>query len=238
MRIHPKDTLFGQPILKIRKVVRFAMDGRLIGAKKQIIIDKVAQILNQPLNTVKEVFELMLKEDYLEIKKEKFSDESYQWIVSETEKGRRLGITNANPPISREKADQLLNELLERVEIINNLDLSFKVQSIKIFGSYLSEQAILGDLDIAFKLRRIKPKNKFERKSDERIEIALKNGKRFSNFLEQLYWPEKEVILLLKTKKKGLSLHNEDDDEIAANAEFRLVFEYIHQYLSLITNTN
>ena len=223
MRIQPKEMLFGEPILNIRKVVRLSMNDKWF-TKEQYLFDEIAKLLDRQLSIAKQVLEQLIIEDYLSVTKEKIDDNFY-WKVSETEKGRRFGITNANPPISREKADQLLKELLERVAYINSQDLCFRVQSIKVFGSYLSEQSILGDLDIAFKLQRNGSQEEFNQKRKERTQLAFENGRRFSTFYDELSWPEKEVILLLKTKKKGLSLHNEENDEIVQKTECLLVYE-------------
>lgn len=61
----------------------------------------------------------MKNEEYLIFEKKKFRNTLY-YEVTETEKGRRLGVTKANPPITRAKADLLLSELLERVEKVNS----------------------------------------------------------------------------------------------------------------------
>ncbi len=223
MRINSKQILFGYPILKIREVIRYAMTRRLSGIDKKGIIKEIATVLGCEINNAKLVFEQLIKEEYLIFEKEKFRDTLY-YEVSETEKGRRLGVTKANPPITRAKADLLLAELLERVEKVNsNTDLVYKVESVKVFGSYLSDQEILGDIDVAVKLEKRGTGEEFKSKSEERIKLAYKNGRVFSNFIDQLYWPYREVMLLLGTRKKGLSLHEED--EVINRTESKTVFQ-------------
>lgn len=211
MRIHSKQLLFGQPILKIREVIRYAMVGRLSGIETKEIIKEIATVLSCTKKDAKIVFEQLIKEEYLIFEKKKTGNTFYH-EVTETEKGRRLGVTRANPPITRAKADLLLAELLERVEKVNsNEDLVYKVKNVKIFGSYLSDQDILGDIDVAVQLEKRVTPEKYKFKCQERIKLAHKNGRVFANFIDQLYWPYREVMLQLGTRKKGLSLHEEDE---------------------------
>ncbi|MEO8415343.1 MAG: hypothetical protein ABI472_16910, partial [Ginsengibacter sp.] len=195
MRIQSKQILFGQPVLKIREVVRFAMTGRLSGIKKIEINNEIAKILSCTIKDAKLVFEQLLKEEYLILEKKKWRDTFY-YEITETEKGRRLGVTRANPPITRAKADLLLAELLERVNMVNNdPGLVYMVENVKVFGSYLSKMEILGDIDVAIKLEKKVTGEEFKSKSEARIRLALKNGRTFSDFLDKLYWPCREVML-------------------------------------------
>ena len=224
MRINRKELLFGVPILKIREVLRYAMMERLSFETRDLIIEEVARLIKQPVNIAKGVFNHLIREEYLIMEHEKTGNDFY-WKVSETEKGRRLGVTKANPPISREKADQLLKELLERAAEINrNEDLAYIVETVKVFGSYLSEEEVLGDIDVAVTLSRRDNNEVFKQKSDARIKLANKNGRHFSNIVDRYSWPQREVLLLLSTKKKGLSLHHAD--EIIDRTEYKLVYQY------------
>lgn len=225
MRINSKQILLGYPILKIREVIRHAMAGRLSGIKKAEIINEIATVLGGTIKDAKLVFEQLIKEEYLIFEKKKIGNNLYL-EVTETEKGRRLGVTRANPPITRAKADLLLSELLERVEKINSdTDLVYKVEKVSVFGSYLSGQEILGDIDVAIKLEKKVSGDEFISKNEERIKLAHKNGRTFSSFIDQLYWPRQEVMLQLNTRKKGLSLHYDGDDEVLNRTETKTVFQ-------------
>jgi hypothetical protein len=39
---------------------------------------------------------------------------------------------------------------------------------------------------------------------------AVENGRRFSNIVETIYWPQYEAILFFKSRSRGLSLHGSD----------------------------
>ena len=225
MRINSKQILFGHSILKIREVIRNAMTGRLSGIEQNDIIKEIATVLTCSIKDAKLVFEKLIKEEYLIFEKKRIGNNLYH-EVTETEKGRRLGVTRANPSITRAKADLLLTELLERVEKVNsNAELVYKVENVKVFGSYLSDQKILGDIDVAVKLEKRVTGEELKSKSEERIKLAHKNGRTFSNFIDQLYWPCQEVKLQLSTRKKGLSLHYDGEDEVLNRTETKTVFQ-------------
>lgn len=226
MQIDSKEILFGQPILKIREVVRQAMKGRLWGNTKAEVTERVAKVLKQPEEVAKQLIRKLIEDDYLILTKEKLSD-IYQYELKETEKGRRFGIANASKPISRQKATQLLNELIERAKSINeNGELIYFVESIKVFGSYLSNKDTLGDLDVGVKLTRKHKPGDFTKHNQKRIALAKANGRQFSNSTEQLIWPHREVMLMLKAKQRGLSLHDEDEDEVLKMTETKLVYHH------------
>lgn len=221
MQLNPKETLFDHPILKVREVVRQAMRDRLWGASEKELHEKVARALKQSRVSAQELVKQLVGEGYLLFEKKEFRD-VVQFELKETEKGRRFGLANATKPISREKATQLLNELIERAKAINKREeLAYYVKSIKVFGSYLSEKDTLGDLDVGVKLAR---KNNFKELKDKRIELARQSRRQFNNYSEVLDWPHREVMMLLKARKRGLSLHDVDEDEVFEVTETKLVF--------------
>ena len=226
MRINSKEKLFGQPILKIREVVRYAMTERLRSIQKAMIFEEVSRILGQSTVVAKTVIEQLIKEEYLVLKKVKYGC-SFQYELSETEKGRRFGVATADPPITREKANQLLKELIERAMAINaNDDYVCFVERLSVFGSYLSDKTLLSDLDVFFKIAQKYEGDEYREKRDQRVKLAFRSGRTFSNYVEQIYWPEREVLLALKTRKKGLSLHDETSDEVFGKTESKVVYEF------------
>ena len=226
MQINSKEILFGLPILTIREVVRQAMKERLWGNSEEEVSTIVAKVLNQPDVVAKQLIKQLIEDDYLILTKEKLGD-ICQYELTETEKGRRFGIANASKPISRQKATQLLNELIERAKAINvNDEFVYFVESIKVFGSYLSDKDTLGDLDIGVKLSRKYENDNFSQHNQQRINLAITKGRNFNNYFEEISWPNREVILMLKGKQRGLSLHDEDEDEVLKITETKLVYQY------------
>lgn len=226
MKINPKDTLFKQPILRVRAVIRDAMMERLKSIEKDFIEERVAMLLKQTKPVARKVIKQLEQEGYIVLQKVKYGD-IFQYELTETEKGRRFGVATANPAISRLKAEQLLNELIERAKQVNaNKELVYFVERIKVFGSYLSGKETLGDLDVAVKLTRKYEGDNFIKENQKRVHLAIRNNRRFSNYTDEIYWPHREVMLMLKTKKKGLSLHDEDSDEVVSKTTTEIVYEF------------
>jgi predicted nucleotidyltransferase len=223
MRINPKDTLFDYPILKIREIIRMAMKEELYSSQEDIK-KQVSKFIGASEADGKNLLNILLDEKYLTINTQKVTDSVY-WVITVTEKGRRLGVTWANPPITRAKADNLLQELLERVKEVNNhKEYLYKVESVKVFGSYLSDKEILGDLDVAIKVMPKAKGDSFIEWNHARAALALNKGRRFNNYVQQLDWARREVLIHLSTRKKGLSIHFEGDDDVLDKVQFKEVY--------------
>jgi predicted nucleotidyltransferase len=125
-----------------------------------------------------------------------------------------LRIARSVPPIKRDKADKILKEFMQRVEEINTSDYYlYRVSKILLFGSYIKEDAVnFGDIDIAFELeRKIENPDEFQKLNRDFYENAEDDGKRFSSFIEKLFYSETVVILKLKNRNRYISLHKDDD---------------------------
>ncbi len=227
MRINSKEVLFGQPILKIREVVKQAMLQRLRSTNRNEILSLVAKILKKSDSEAEQVIIKMIEEEYLTFKEKPVFDNLIEHHLTASVKGRRFGIATASPPLSREKATRLLNELIERAKSINgNDDLVYYVENLCVFGSYLSEVEILSDLDVGFKLVQKYLDDEFDNKSQARIDLAFEKGRHFRDFLDRLSWPQKEIILMLKAKQIGLGLHDQDVDKVFKVTESKIVYQY------------
>lgn len=226
MNINSKDTMFDLPILKVREVLRQAVKGRLWGSSRNEVIIKVANILNQTTSTAQKLVTQLSKENYITWKEEKFQ-EDVQFELSETDKGRRLSMATAAAPISKTKATGILNDLIERAKSINkNEDLVFLVERIVVFGSYLSEKELLGDLDVGVKLTRRYNGSRFTKHNQERIKLAKSGGRKFNNSTDELNWSFWEVMLMLKARKRGLSIHDISEDEVFNVTETKVVYQF------------
>jgi len=226
MNINPKETMFGLPILKVREVLRHALKERLWGDSSKKVTGKVTQILKQPTTVAQELVNQLLNENYIFWEKEKFPD-GVQYKLSETEKGRRFGIAKATTPLTRTKANELLQNLIERAKSINeNPEFVFFVERIEVFGSYLTDKELLGDLDVGVKLDRRYNGRLFTQHNQQRIEMAKSSGRSFNNSTDQLNWPYLEVILMLKARKRGLSIHDINEDEVFSVAETKVVYQF------------
>jgi len=123
-----------------------------------------------------------------------------------------LANASAGSPISRKKAQEILEELFKRAEAINS-DRSFTwgVKALIVFGSYMDlSKEKLGDVDVAMDLAR-KPSLRPEH-DDAQTRKDARSGKRFSSFLEQIAWQQIKIHKALKAGKRGLSLHSAKQD--------------------------
>lgn len=129
---------------------------------------------------------------------------SYETTIA----GNALGIAKAGKRVPRESAERILREFLNRARSVNEQrHLADVVESGVVFGSYLSKKEHLNDLDIAVELKgRENDKAAQEILEKERLAKAFESGRRFANIVEELYWPQTEVLRILKNRSRTISL--------------------------------
>lgn len=133
------------------------------------------------------------------------------WNVSE--KGLALASARASKPVTRATAERALAQLMERVVEVNTSDrYVYRVSKLVVFGSYLSNRPDLGDVDVAYELKPRFSGEEFERRCNASSRRALRAGRQFKGFLDQLFWPNQEVVLFLKSRSRVLSLHSLEQD--------------------------
>jgi predicted nucleotidyltransferase len=126
--------------------------------------------------------------------------------------GRQIGNASFAKRMPRSKADLLLRDLLMRAAEINvRTELTHRVAQIDVFGSYLSEAEDLGDLDIAVRLElRVEYARNLVEASLERAEAS---GRKLT-FLERLGYSEREVLEIIKCRRREISIHDFSDLEL------------------------
>lgn len=124
-----------------------------------------------------------------------------------TIRGNALGMAKASKPVTRASAGSVLRGLLSRVKAVNDRqDLAYKVESVVVFGSYLSEAKRVNDLDVAVELKpRSTDDATWERLCNASHERAAVAGRRFRNVVEQVGWPQLEVLGILKNRSRTIS---------------------------------
>ncbi len=145
-----------------------------------------------------------------------------------TDSGIRLRAATAAQPLYRKTANRLLEDLLKRIEALNK-DGRFLawVEKAVVFGSYLGDTDRLGDVDVAVQLLRREPDfDKHMEANRRRVSKEMESGRHFSNIVEQLYWWNREAMLFLQYRKRGLSLHEyESTRSILKSAAHRVIFQ-------------
>jgi len=201
MRIDKSQIIGGYSIVELRKF--FKKHDEYIDRNR---IKRFFEISDKKVN---EFINLLLTEEYLEtVDKSNRKDELYRT----TEKALRLASSSLLKPIKREKADQFLAALLERVDVVKEEDqYLLYVGYLGIFGSYITEQDELGDLDLIVELKR---KEKFSGDWLEHTLSQAKNsGKRFGSFFDRLSYSEKKVFDFLKKRSPYLHFSSKEEAE-------------------------
>jgi hypothetical protein len=82
-----------------------------------------------------------------------------------------------------------------------------------VFGSYLDPaDDPLGDLDLAISTVRRETDGK--QYVDKVLAYAQASGRHFSAFQERLFWPARELRMILKNCSPGISITDEDIREL------------------------
>jgi predicted nucleotidyltransferase len=129
------------------------------------------------------------------------------------DQGHMLAIASAAKPISRKTANRVLREFIERVELVNaSNEYAYRVESVVLFGSILSDKERLGDVDVAIELQAAtRDLEEFQKRLGDRWSAALESDRSFSSNFELLAWPDIEVRRFLKSRSRSLSLHRLSD---------------------------
>jgi hypothetical protein len=145
----------------------------------------------------------------------------YQWIT--TIKGNALAQASFGKPISRKTATRHLEEVVARARSYNaSPDYLLTIASIKVFGSYL-DRAVdsLGDLDLAITV--VRRETDGDRYVNQVLEYAHASGRNFGSFIDELFWPRRELQMILKKRSPAISITNEDVSKLTDR--FRSVYE-------------
>jgi hypothetical protein len=144
-----------------------------------------------------ELLACLAEAGFLERQVRQWDGESHvEWAT--TVRGGALANASFLKPMTREKAQWLLEGVLERASTYNaDPAKPTWVERIAIFGSFLDRDAAdFGDLDLQVEL--------VSRPADDLVEAKLAyaraSGRSFSTFMDQLFWAEKEARQVLKNR--------------------------------------
>src|ERR1700721_1380474 len=113
-------------------------------------------------------------------------------------------------PISRATARRHLVQVVDRARAYNaDPARLLSIGEIAVFGSYLDPvSGYPGDLDLAVSVvRRDSDRDLYVRKV---LAYARASGRRFDAFHELLYWPARELRMILKNRSPAISITDED----------------------------
>jgi predicted nucleotidyltransferase len=219
MRIDAKDKIADVEILKVRDFLRRVnntdeWEDNFVVHRLKISPKKANRLINE-LN----------RKGYIEPIRIYEQKQFYR----KTLKGSTLGLASAAKPVTRNTANKIISEFMDRVKQVNS-DPSYlvKVKKVLVFGSYLTDAIRINDIDVAVELtwKENHPMVLNEDKAQLALNLSIiaeDKGKKFSSFIDRLEWPEHEVRLFLKSRSRTLSIHS-IHDEILNRVEYRVFF--------------
>ncbi len=219
MRISKADLVAGYPAVEIRNCLRKAGDSTFVPT---FLGDAMGIPSVDARRLVKALAGLGLIERDPTCKK--IGGEGPCWRV--TLNGRTFALAKASRPLPRRSAEKRVAEFLKRVKTVrDDPGFLYRVKRVVAFGSYLEDTATLGDIDLAVELvAKERNPERAHQINEKRIREAREHGRRFSNIVDELYWPQREVMLFLKSRSRSLSLHD-TDDPILSISKTRVLFE-------------
>jgi predicted nucleotidyltransferase len=132
-----------------------------------------------------------------------------QWWVT-TIKGNALANASFGKPISRATATRLLGQVIERARAYNaDPARLLTITEIVVFGSYFDPAVDpLGDLDLA--VSTVRRDTDGQRYVNKVLEYAIASERSFGTFTERLFWPARELQMILKNRSPAISITDED----------------------------
>jgi DNA-binding PadR family transcriptional regulator len=157
-------------------------------------------------------------------------------VFQVTNKGQALANASAARPIHRKTAERVLEQFLERVQLVNSMpEYAYRVEHVVLFGSMLSDIDRLGDVDVAVQLQpKVSEDAALEEWSMARRRAAEARGRNFYGVLDWAMWPTQEIFLQLKSRSSSLSLHDFCEVERMPNVRYRVLLGEPQQIAALI----
>lgn len=141
------------------------------------------------------------------------SDGDVWWDT--TIQGNVLAMASFGKPISRKTADRLVSGLLERAQTYNaDPDKPLFITTLRVYGSYLSPEIDpIGDIDIELTYGR--------RITDQKAmsEYTRASGRSFNTYMDQLLWPQTELVQHLKKRSAFINITLEDITRITDRSD-------------------
>lgn len=132
-----------------------------------------------------------------------------------TVQGNALAMASFGKPISRKTANRLVSELLERARAYNADPVKpLFLNSLRVFGSYLNPEIDpLGDVDIELTYGR--------RITDPKVvsAYARASGRSFNTYVDQLMWPQTELVQHLRKRSAFINITLEDITQLTDRSE-------------------
>lgn len=196
MRVVKTDTVAVLPAVLTRSIVR-KFRGR------EMVAEAVADLLEGTGYEYEAVLAELEAAGYME--KVRVDTQGDVWWDS-TIQGNALAMASFGKPISRKTADRLVAGLVERAHTYNgDPGKPLFIGTLRVFGSYLSPGIDpLGDVDLELT---------YGRKITDRQALSdytKATGRSFNTYMDQLMWPQTELVRHLKKRSASINITLED----------------------------
>jgi DNA-binding Lrp family transcriptional regulator len=221
MRIEPDALVAGFPAREIRKLLR--------QSDQFLSSQDATKILGLHEKKAVQVLERLEREGFIE-RNTSVPDSKAVHYWKRSIKGSALCKALFSMPVSRRTAEKKLNEFMNRVHQVNaDSRFLYRVRRVILFGSFLTDTPSVGDLDLAIDLDRKEPDaEKHSSMVLARAEEAARNGRRFSSFVERIYFAELEVSLFLKARSRIIQL-TDAGDGVLKISKCRVIYENLEE---------
>jgi predicted nucleotidyltransferase len=215
-------------------------------ANLERMVPSTTRILGRPLAEVRRVLRLDAGEGFdIDAARQRIAGDDYalrrfladlttdEWLIQDrpdhwtaTPKAKELQFESRGR-LSRVKADGLVGQLLARVRAVNaDPNYAFKIDSVVLFGSYVSNRDRIGDVDVAIALRpRLRNKD-----AQEALEASARSRRpERRNIVEHLFGPRREVRQALKARSPWLDLRDVSELEEVLQTrriDYKVIFGY------------
>ena len=140
--------------------------------------------------------------------REERNNSPFLWY-SVTDTGHGVARASAAKRIKRETAATALMELMKRVHLVNaSPKYMYSVNRVAVFGSVLERRERLGDVDVAVDLKSRVAFDEEHKWVELFQQHAYESGRSLSTWDEEIDWPRREVLLMLKSRKRSLSIQS------------------------------
>lgn len=206
MRVAKSDIIAGLPATVARNLVRLFHGGTFV----QDVADSLLR--KSGIEDGDATFADLEQAGYLA--KVEVDDHGYVWWEA-TILGNALAMASFGKPISRKTADRLVAGLVGRAREYNaDGGKPLFIGQIRIFGSYLQQGVDpLGDVDVELSYGRRITDPKAVR------DYTKATGRTFASYIDQLFWPQKELVQHLRNRSAALSITLENIDRFTDTSE-------------------
>jgi predicted nucleotidyltransferase len=206
VRITANQKIAGHPAVRIRQLMR-----ETVG--RSMTLRRVREILQCSESAAIRVLNDLRNEGLVHSERDHFEP---------TTKGSALAMATAAAPLRRETAERLLAGVIERARAINaDNKWAYRIGLLVLFGSFVVGSERPNDVDIACELR---PRWDLERQLEQERMRREARSELFRNMSQWAAWPKLEVFRFLRSRARGLSIH-ELEDWILQNVDHQVVFK-------------